>query len=150
VTPAAHRPAGVTALDASKPVKIEARLSEDDGTDHDGKSCRRYEFEAAAGKTYRFEARGKVDLELRLEDSKDKVIQREDYGDVGYSHLTFRPSKTGIYHLVVGAARADQTGAFTLTGGDKHALALDLPIGKEPTRVDGRLTKDDELDSMAR
>ncbi|HYT94754.1 MAG TPA: PPC domain-containing protein [Gemmataceae bacterium] len=150
VTASVPREGKVTTIDPSKAVKIAGQLTSADGTDREGRYCRIFKFQAAAGKEYRFEARGPVDPRLRLENADGKRLQDENYGDTGYSHLSFRPSRTAMHQLVLSAGRPDQTGAFTLTGGDRLSLATHLVVGKEPTRVSDRLTGNDALDRVAR
>lgn len=78
--------------------------------------CKTFLVPMKAGKSYVIEAKSTaIDTYLRVENGAGLQIAYDDDGGEGYnSKLTFRPTRSGPYRLIVTTYKSRQTGSFIL------------------------------------
>jgi thiol-disulfide isomerase/thioredoxin len=147
------------ALEAAKPARVESKLTTDDGTDHQGKHCKAYEFKAEQGKLYRFSATAKnargLNGLLRVEDAQGKIVAHQNRGGDGTSLLLFRPNQDDTFRLIVSHFGPPPTaGDFVLTAAiveasEPKAAAVPFETVKQARTAD-TLGEHDALDPDGR
>ena len=91
---------------------LSGTINNQDPIDQAGKHFKTYQFDAQAGKSYRFEMTGKNGLDplVRVETLQGQVVQNEDFGDGTVSRVFFKPSQNGVFRVVASTFKNDATG----------------------------------------
>jgi hypothetical protein len=99
--------------------RAQGRLTRDDPVDRVRQTSHQktHALKMAAGRTYAIDLHSdQFDSYLRLEDSEGHQLAEDDDGG-GFPHarITFAPTRTDIYRIIVTTFNPDEAGAYTLT-----------------------------------
>lgn len=124
------------------------RLSSSDPRTNDNKYYQTYAVDLRAGENYVIDVKGSFDTYLILLDGNTKLQYNDDYNnDTNHSRITFRPSSSKTYRVVVTSFRERATGSFQVNVSGQSTAGTNPGNNNSPIRIAAGSSRSGNLSS---